>query len=240
MPFDGAFKARILSRQLLIPMNFQHFVAAALTGLLCLPAFGQTLYRYVDGAGAVHYSDKPLLEASGHSVERLSRSGTHLTDKFSTDKPSGAGKAGEPALTDAQRKEQDAALQNEQRRNLALLATYNSLKEIDDAQTFALRDARRELREAQNRMVEQGRLREQLETRLDAGDSGVTLEMRQQLRNATLEFKSLAGLVEAKRRDVQSINERYDEDRRRYAQLLQKGSIAGDPAEAPPAAPRRD
>jgi len=223
-------------------MTSKRFIAAALTSLLCLPAFGQTLYRYVDGAGLVHYSDKPLMEATGRAVERISKSGTHLTEKGSaTDKPAAAGKPGDPALTDAQRKDMDSASRSEQRRNLALLATYNSLKEIDDARSYALSDARRELHEAQTRMLEAGHLREQLQNRQDTvGESATAPEAQQKLLNATLEFKSLARLVESKRRDVQSINERYDEDRRRYAQLLDKGSIAGDSADARPAPARRN
>jgi hypothetical protein len=221
-------------------MNLQNLVIAAqATLLLCLPAFGQTLYRYVDGNGVVHYSDTPLLEATGRTIERISKGGTHLSDKpASTDKPS-AVKSGDPPFPDAGRREQDAAARVEQRRNLALLATYNSLKEIDDARSFALRDARRELHDAQARMLESGRLREQLQTSLDAAvDREAIADLKQRLNNSTLEFKSLASLVEVKRRDLQSINERYDEDRRRYG-LLQKGQTGADPIE-PTAAARRN
>src|SRR3974377_1709664 len=122
-------------------MRIQSIITAVAT-LVCLPAFGQTLYRYVDSSGSVHYSDKPLTEAAGRSVERISKTGTHLADKATTPTKLGAAIASEPRHTD-----QDSAAKLEERRNLALLATYSSLKEIDDAQVFALRDPKRELRE---------------------------------------------------------------------------------------------
>jgi hypothetical protein len=204
-------------------MRTPRLTTAAIALLICVPALGQTLYRYVDSSGAVQYSDKPLIEGTGRSVERISKGGTHLLDK--------PGAASTAAVAGAQHRE-SVEEKTEQRRNLALLATYNSLKEIDEAQAYALRDARRELREAQTQMVDTGRRREQLQSQLDGlGSRPVPAELEQKLTDTEFEFKSLAGLVESKRRDVQSINERYDEDRRRYVELVAKGQ-SSNPIEA--------
>src|SRR5579871_2351367 len=139
-------------------MLIRALIIAAAAALLCLPAAGQTLYRYVDSNGAVHYSDKPLIESTGRAIERISRTGTHLATPV---------RSQTAAASETQAKSKDAAVTTEERRNLALLATYNSLKEIDDAQAYALRDARRELRDAQSHMVDSGRLREQLQNQVD-------------------------------------------------------------------------
>jgi len=196
-------------------------------------AAAQTLYRYVDSSGVVHYSDKPLIESTGRSIDRISRSGTRLSPKGG-----GVVQDGEAPSTDAERlkrKQHEELVKTEERRNLALLATYNSLREIDDAQEFALRDPKRELREAQIRMVDAGRRRAQLQGQMDAyPDREAPADLRQRLSTLEFEFKSLASLVEAKRREVQAINERYEEDRRRYSQLLAKRQDLIEAAGTPP------
>jgi len=197
--------------------------AALLTAgcaLLASAAAAQTLYRYVDSSGAVHYSDKPLLESTGRQIDRLTKGGTHIAPGAGP-----AGKPGDPTVLSeaekARRKAQTDLEKIEERRNYALLATYNSLKEIDDAQDFATRDPRRELRDAQTRMIDAGRRREALQTQVEGlGGAAPPAELRQQLVAAELEFKNLAVLVEGKRRDMQTLNDRFEEDRRRYRELM--------------------
>jgi Domain of unknown function (DUF4124) len=206
------------------------FLLAAGLGLSA-NALGQTLYRYVDERGVAHYSDKPLIEATGRPTAKITSSGARLPGQPGSG--SDAAGSGEPpnGPDRARRAEANSQARYEQRRNLALLATYNSLEEIDQAENFALREPKKSMRDAQARMIEAGRRRADLRTQVEAlGTRPVPAELSQDLANAEFEFRSLATLVQSKRREVQAITSRFDEDRRRYELLLARQPA---PAEAP-------
>lgn len=190
------------------------FVIAALASTTVL---AQTLYRYTDERGKVYYSDKPLTHLTGRPVDQMTKQGTVVK------RTPGALSPEERATLDAEAKrraELDKQREAENRRNLALLATYSSEKEIDDAHAFALRDPMEILRETETKYAAADKRRGDLRAQIEKlAGKPVPGKLKQDSTDADLEAKSLSEILEAKRRDVQLINDRYDEDRRRYVDL---------------------
>ncbi len=61
------------------------------------------------------------------------------------------------------------------------------------------------------------------------GTRAVPSKLRQEATDAELEAKSLLEILETKRRDVQLINDRYEEDRRRFVELQRQRAAMFNP-----------
>ena len=180
-------------------------------------AQNKTLYKWVDEKGKVQYTDKPPVEAAGRPSETLTGQGQVL-------KRSGA------ALTPEQREARDAeskralddeaVAREERRKNMALLSTYPSEKDIDEARARALKqgdeavkDTEKHLDAAKKRQVEFDKEKEfYLKKPMPA-------KLQQDIKNNELELKSQAELFGVKKKELDTINAKYDEDKRRYIEL---------------------
>src|SRR5215468_4345116 len=116
---------------------------ALLLGAACLatPAIAQKLYKYTDPAtGRTIYTDKVPVDQAGKANEQLSGQGMVV-------------KRNEAAPT-----AEEIAAKEEKRKNQALLNTYPSERDVDEARERALKanedavkDAERKLADAQKR-----------------------------------------------------------------------------------------
>ena len=107
---------------------------------------------------------------------------------------------------------------DEDRRNRALLATYTSVKDIEDARGRALRDNatqagrfEQRIKDLQSRRV---RYEKELDTYKKAGKASQTVE--DNIKNVDLEIAAQEELLRAKKNEVGGINAKYDEDKKRY------------------------
>lgn len=199
------------------------WAAASIVGLAASESVcAQTLYRYVDKNGKVFYSDKPLTDLTGRQVDQLTKHGTLVKRTPAAPTPE------ERAAMEEERRRQaevDKLRERETRRDVALLATYSSAQEIEDAHVFAAREPVALIKESEAKLAEAEKRREQLRADLDAG-KGNAAGLRQQLGTVEAQMKALNELLFAKRRDVQAINERFEEDKRRYAELVRARNAA--------------
>jgi len=230
------------------------FVLAVGAGALLasvIPAPAQTLYRYVDTNGRVHYSDKPLTELSGRPVDQLGRTGAVI--KHTPAAPS----AQERAMIEAERRrdaDNQRSRENEQRRDLALLATYSSAKEIDEAHAFAVREPQALANDTEAKLAAAETRRDKAKGALAGAKPADAASLQRELSAAEIEARALTQLLAAKRREIQTLDERFSEDRRRFAELVRlraqssqasrettspAGSSAASAGGASPAAPRR-
>lgn len=195
-------------------------IALGIITLIASNAFAQTLYRYVDDRGRVYYSDKPLVDMTGKPNDHLSRQGTVLRRNAAASTPEQRAAAEEDRKRRAEVEKTQAV---EQRRNLALLATYSSEQEIADAQAFAMRDPIAIVRETEVKLATAERRRASLKADLDKLEGRtVPAQLREDFVNAELGAKSLQDILETKRRDLQLITDRFEEDKRRYAELAKQ------------------
>ena len=190
--------------------------AVAVLALAPLSADAQS-YRCVGKDGKRHYGSTVPPECYARPVEELNQQGMVVKriDPQGEEKERLAKKAAE-----AKKREEDAAARESERRNRALLATYTSAKDIEDARARALADNTNAVREVQVRMEAIRKRQSGYEKEL-AGYKGAEapVQLRDDMRSAENDLRSNEQLLEAKKREMEAINTRYDEDRKRYLQI---------------------
>jgi hypothetical protein len=118
------------------------------------------------------------------------------------------------------RREMDSTQRDALRRSQALLATYTSEKDIEDARARDLREHQKQVQEVEGRIEEikkrQARFQKDLAVYQEAGKGDPPARLTEEVTNAEIDLKAQQGLLDAKKREAVSINARYNEDRRRY------------------------
>jgi hypothetical protein len=119
--------------------------------------------------------------------------------------------------------QQTPAERDEERRNRALLATYTSVKDVEEARARALRDNagqagrfEQRIKELEQRKTRYGK---ELDTYKKDGKASRTIE--DNIKNVDLEIAAQLSLLEQKKGEIPAINAKYDEDVRRYRSLTE-------------------
>jgi hypothetical protein len=154
----------------------------------------------------------------GQPIEQLNKQGLVVKRMDAAgDEKDRAAKAEEAA----RKREADTVAREEQRRNRALLATYTSVKDIDQARARALAENQKTSVEVQARIEgikkERGRLTKELE--FYTGKNKPPAKLLEEIQNTEIDVKAQEDLLAAKKREVATINAKYDDDKRRYLEL---------------------
>jgi hypothetical protein len=177
----------------------------------------QRMYKCVDARGRVYYTQVPPTECLGRDTEILNKSGTVI--RKTTRPPTSA----EVQAQDAERKkklEENERNREERRKNLALLNTYSSEKDIEDARTRALQEAQTAIEDTEKRIAGAQRHQKELEGEKEFYvKKPMPLKLRQDISNTEIEIKNQTALLEVKKREISTVNAKYDEDKRRYIEL---------------------
>jgi hypothetical protein len=199
----------------------------AVAVISAIPSLAQAqgfTYRCTGGDGKKYYGSAIPMQCAGRPVEMLNSGGMVVKridpvaeEKARADKAAAAAAArGEAAPG------QSIAERDEERRNRALLATYTSVKDIEDARVRALRDNAAQAGRFEQRIKELQTRRGRYEKERDAykkdGKSSSTVE--DNIKNVDLEIRAQEELLESKRGEVGGINLKYDEDKKRYNQAV--------------------
>ena len=175
--------------------------------------FGQTVPQPCIGQ-AVEY-----LDPSGNVVKRVA---APLTSEQRA------------AREEEERKNAEAAAlaKDEARRNRALLETYTSEKDIDFARQRALKDNEAVVKEIEARVAQIEKRREALKSEMEfyQGRNKPPAKLAEDVRNNEIDLSSQRGLLNAKKKDVDSINAKYDDDKKRYIELSKGGSVPAETA----------
>jgi hypothetical protein len=194
--------------------------AAALMLAAPLAADAQS-FRCIGKDGKRYYGSTIPDDCVGRPVEQLNAQGMVIK------RIDPAGEAKERAAKDAEaarKREQDAAAKETARRNRALLATYTSEKDIEDARSRALADNHKAVKEIEGR-IEAIRKRQtgyEKELEFYKGKNQPPAKLADDMKNAEDELKAQEASLAAKKREVEGINAKYDEDKRRYTELTKK------------------
>lgn len=132
------------------------------------------------------------------------------------------------AQAEAQRRQDEAAaLREQRRRNQALLATYSSVQDIDDARSRSEAEVFASIRavEAQIATLRQRRKKLENETEFYRKKT-LPPEVAKGLQDADFAIQAQTDLLAAKNKELEAVRARYDEDKRRYLELLGKGTDA--------------
>jgi hypothetical protein len=191
-------------------------IAAALM-LAPLAADAQS-YRCTSKDGKKYYGSTIPRQCIGQPVEQLNKQGmvVRRIDPEGTEKERAAKEAAE-----AKQREELAAQREAARRNRALLATYTSAKDIEDARKRALADNQEAAQQVETRIAQIKKRQVGYEKELEfyKGKNDPPAKLADDLRNAALDLKYQEELLAMKRKEVEQINARYDADKKRYAEL---------------------
>ena len=200
---------------------------AAVFLLLCAvvaPALAQQapqrMYKCVDAKGKTYYTQMPPPECLGRDTQELNKSGT-LMRKSQT--PAALTpeqqKAGE---TERKKKlEEEERSKEERRKNTALLHTYSSEKDIDEARERALKEARAAIADTEKRITGARQRKKELESEKEFFvKKPMPVKLKQDIANNEIEIKNQTELLDAKKKEISTINSKYDSEKRRYLELM--------------------
>jgi hypothetical protein len=193
--------------------------------LAALPADAQRLYKYTDPAtGKTVYTERLPAEAAGKGNEQLNRQGTVVR------REPAALTAEEQAAREADRKrklDEEVAAKEEKRKNLALLNTYANEKDIDEARGRALQVNDEAIKEAERKLADAQKRQKLLASEAEFFQKKpMPMQLKLDIQNNQAELKAHGDLLDAKRKETANINAKYDEDKRRYLELLKSGTVA--------------
>lgn len=186
-------------------------------GALPLLAQAQS-YRCTGSDGKRYYGQTIPRPCIGQVVEQLNPQGMVIRRI----EPRSADNREAKAAEEKKRREEELARREELRRNRALLATYTSVDDIESARARALEGNARTLKEVNQRIAEIKTRQEELAKEIESYESKpVPVELKREAENARFNLQAQEGLRDAKLKEAQAINTKYDEDRRRYIELTQ-------------------
>ncbi len=205
-------------------MRSQTIVLLCSTLLAVAPAAAQQrMYKCVDARGKVYYTQVPPPECLGRDTQELDKSGTPMRKSQTP-----------AALTPAQQRAREAELKKkieaeerakeERRKNTALLNTYSSEKDIDDARGRALKEAQAAIADTEKRIAEAQKRKKELESEKEFYvKKPMPLRLKQDIANNEIDIKNQTELLDAKKKEISVINAKYDSDKRRYVELTAQG-----------------
>jgi hypothetical protein len=180
----------------------------------------QYTYRCVGNDGKKYYGQTLPQQCLGRPVELINKQG--LVVKRIDHEGEEKARLAKEAEAEKQR-ELEIAAKDAQRRHRALLATYSSEKEIEDARTRDLREHQRQLRDVEDKIGAIKKRQQQFQAELalfKGADGDGPTRLKQEIVNASIDLRAQQTLLDAKKKDAVGINARYDEDRKRYAEAI--------------------
>ncbi|HZD19541.1 MAG TPA: hypothetical protein VE325_02620, partial [Burkholderiales bacterium] len=131
------------------------------------------------------------------------------------------------AAAAAKAKEEDAATREETRRNRALLATYTSERDIDDSRARALADNRDVVQQMETKIDALKKRRAGYDKELEfyqdkKGNTKPPVKLLEDIDSVNVDLKVQEELLALKKKEVATINAKYDQDKKHYLQLTRQ------------------
>lgn len=182
-----------------------------------LAAQAQT-FRCVSKDGKKHYGQTIPRPCIGLPVEELNSQGrvVRRIDPEGAEKERIAKEAEEAKNREALAAQREAA-----RRNRALLATYTSAQDIEDARKRALADNQKAVQDVETRIAQIRKRQSAYEQELQSykGKGQPPARLTDDIGNAQVDLKYQEELLATKKKEVDQINAKYDSDKKRYVEL---------------------
>ena len=175
-------------------------------------------YRCVGKDGKKYYGQSVPPQCLGMPVETLNAQGMVIKR---INAAASAAEREKKATEDEERKKHEAVTKEEGRRTRALLATYTSAKEIENARARALLENQAAVKDVENKIALLKKRQADLTKELDffQGKNKPPAKLGQSIKDTEIDIKAQEGLLAAKKKEVDSINAKYDDDKRRYLDL---------------------
>ena len=197
--------------------------ALLIAGLALAPFAAEAQsYRCTGKDGKKYYGQSMPMECLGMPVEQLNAQGM-VIKRF--DAQASAAERAKKEAEDEERKKREVISKEEGRRNRALLATYTSDKDIDEARGRALQDNEAAVKDIERRIAGLKKSQDDLKKEFEfyQGKNKPPAKLSSDIQNLDFDIQTQQDLLASKKKDVNTINARYDEDKKRYLELT-KGS----------------
>ena len=179
----------------------------------------QRMYKCVDTKGKTYYTQVPPKECLGQATQELSRQGL-ITKQNEVLTPE------QMAAREAEKKkkaEEDRLAGEERRKNTALLNTYATEKDIDEARARAIKQAQEQIDAAQKNISEAEKRRDGFEKEKEFYvKKQPPAKLQQDIQNNENSIKNQRELLEVKKKEISVINAKYDDDKRRFTELTRR------------------
>ena len=197
---------------------------------VALPASAQ-LYVCTTKAGKTITGDRPPPECADRAIRELRSDGS--TRRII-----------EPPLTDEQKAQRelerkqrlkDEEIAREQlRKDKALLEAYGSEAEVDDARDRQLAQRSQMIEAANKRLQGHQQARKKLDDEKEFyAKREIPEALKRKYENSDAVMRSEEKIIASVKADIVRINERFDEDRRRFRELVSSGASASQRGQQP-------
>lgn len=174
------------------------------------------IFRCVDTKGKTYVTQTPPPECLGKTTQELSSQGRVVRENVVLTPEQIAAQEAEKK----QKAEQEQHAREERRKNAALLNTYSSAKDIEEARTRALKQTEDAIKQSEKRIADAQKRRDDFEKEKEFyAKKGAPAKLLQDIQNTDIEIKNQRELAESKKKEMETINARYDADKARYVEL---------------------
>ena len=196
---------------------------AVLAALAALPllAEAQNTYRCTGKDGKRYYGSTVPQPCYGARVEVLNSQGM-VVQRID---PEGDEKArAAKAAEEERQKKRESASREASRRDRAILATYGSEKDIEEHRLRALADNQRAVKDLEGRIqdIKKRQAAFDREMALYPSPKNPPPRLVEDVKAAEVDLSAQQNLLAVKRKEGEQINARYNEDRKRFAQLTKR------------------
>lgn len=183
-------------------------------------ALAGKLYKWTDEKGVVHYSETMPTEAKDRSSTEIDKRGRTLRKNDAALTPDQVRAIEEDK---ERRKSEEKQVAEQKRRDNALLNTYTTESEIDDARTRALSGATQALQAIEARQKSSRAKIDGLKKQ--AGDwkakgKPVPESLKEESAAADREAAKIATELQTKETEIANLKQKYDYDKNRFRELV--------------------
>ncbi len=181
------------------------------------PGAGKSLFTCRDRAGRVFTSDRPIPECADRSMRELGTSGIVKREIAA---PLTAEQQRQQEADERARRMAEEAVREKRRRDSALLAAYTSEDQIEQARKRNLADIEESIKRSQLRLSELDREKDALAQEAEFyRKKPMPPLVRRKVDDNVAAINDEETALRQRQGDVERINQRYDDERRRYREL---------------------
>lgn len=140
----------------------------------------------------------------------------------------------ELAAEQQRKKKEEEQAAEQRRRDAALVASYGSEKDIDAKRDKVVAEAQKTLKQAEDRHAEAAKRKQQLDDEAEFyRKTPMPEQLKAQLKQNQVELAGQQAAVDARKKDIEDIRARFEEEKRRYIALT-RGAPAPTGADSRP------
>lgn len=117
--------------------------------------------------------------------------------------------------------EEERAVREQRRRDRILLDTYNSVQDIEAQRAKAIREIEQGMHQAQQELAELHKKRQSLNDEAEFYKrKPMPPELQAAIRSNEADVAAQQSIIDSKKKDIDAVHTRFDEDKRRYLHLV--------------------